>query len=98
MQTHCKRGHEFTDENVLPQSPTANGKRMCRACQRERDRAYQARRYHSTDPETHRKVSAKQLRGILRQRAKRSESRSPRPAIDLAFIDRIVLEETSGAL
>jgi hypothetical protein len=31
-KTHCKRGHEFTSENTRV---TANGNRVCRACQRE---------------------------------------------------------------
>jgi len=35
QQTHCARGHEFTEENthVLP-----SGERRCRACERERER------------------------------------------------------------
>lgn len=33
--THCKRGHEFTTDNVYV---TNAGKRHCRSCQRERDR------------------------------------------------------------
>jgi hypothetical protein len=35
-RTHCKRGHELTTKNTYE----INGKRRCRECQRERDRAY----------------------------------------------------------
>ena len=35
-QTHCKRGHEFTEANTYLNS----GQRFCRACGRERTRAY----------------------------------------------------------
>ena len=37
-QTHCKRGHEFTEENTYIQP--SNGKRSCRECNRIRDRKY----------------------------------------------------------
>lgn len=40
-KTHCKRGHEFTDDNVY-WSPS--GQRNCKACQRQREAAYKARR------------------------------------------------------
>lgn len=40
-QTHCKRGHEFTSENTY-HHPT--GHRFCRACGRERSRAYKQRK------------------------------------------------------
>jgi len=33
-QTHCKRGHEFTDENTK----LYNGRRICKECRRLRDR------------------------------------------------------------
>ena len=37
-QTHCQRGHEFTDDNTIRQS---NGKdRKCRTCNEERNRKY----------------------------------------------------------
>jgi hypothetical protein len=39
-QTHCKRGHEFTLDNT---SFNAKGGQVCRACQRERVRAYRQR-------------------------------------------------------
>lgn len=32
LKTHCKRGHEFTDENTYR---SANGKRQCRECKRQ---------------------------------------------------------------
>jgi hypothetical protein len=40
-QTHCKRGHEFTDENTRV---GPNGFRKCRACTREYARAARAAR------------------------------------------------------
>lgn len=39
-KTHCVNGHEFTPDNT---KPGANGSRVCRACHRERNRAYKAR-------------------------------------------------------
>lgn len=39
--THCKRGHEFTEENTY--IVKATGKRRCRECQRIRDRRRQPR-------------------------------------------------------
>lgn len=35
--THCKHGHEFTPENLLPPCPS-NDRRRCRECKRIRDR------------------------------------------------------------
>ena len=97
--THCKRGHEFTPENTLKQSNKANGTRLCRACQRERDRLYQLKRYHSTDPGTRRQITKKMAKVAFYKRAKRLEKpRSPRPPIDLAFIDRIIREELDGTV
>lgn len=40
-QTHCKRGHEFTDENTYRYP---HGARACRTCKREHDRRYDAGR------------------------------------------------------
>jgi hypothetical protein len=34
LKTHCKHGHEFTEENTR----YSNGERVCRACARARDR------------------------------------------------------------
>jgi len=52
-RTHCPRGHEYTDENTYHNPPNKshpNGQRVCRACQRERDRArYQRKRLASAD-------------------------------------------------
>lgn len=54
-QTHCKRGHEFTEENTIRK---ANGTRACRECRRAYDRgrhdaaywrAYRARRSRGQD-------------------------------------------------
>lgn len=39
-QTHCKRGHEFTDENTYIGT---RGTRMCRECGRAHARAHQAK-------------------------------------------------------
>lgn len=39
-QTHCKRGHEFTSENIYEPSP---GRRNCRTCRRLAGRRYVAR-------------------------------------------------------
>jgi hypothetical protein len=38
-KTCCKRGHEFTTENTR----VARGKRVCKACCRERQRSYRTR-------------------------------------------------------
>ena len=38
-KTHCKHGHEFTEENTR----VAGGKRLCRACGRERARRHRQR-------------------------------------------------------
>lgn len=40
LQTHCKRGHEFTPENTW----NHQGKRYCRQCKNERQRSYYARK------------------------------------------------------
>lgn len=37
VKTHCKRGHEFTPENTMPNGP---GGRGCRTCNRERAAAW----------------------------------------------------------
>lgn len=37
-QTHCKRGHEFTEENTYRRKDHRNGRRMCRQCGRDRQR------------------------------------------------------------
>ena len=42
-QTHCKRGHAFTDENTY----LWRGRRYCRECQRARDRRRGSRRVKS---------------------------------------------------
>lgn len=39
--THCPQGHEFTPDNTKRDS--RNGARRCRACHRERNRAYKQR-------------------------------------------------------
>lgn len=38
-RTHCPQGHEYSDENTWRE---ANGKRHCRACHRDRQRARRA--------------------------------------------------------
>lgn len=38
-RTHCKNGHEFTEENTFTQ--THNGSRGCRACRKDHGRRYQ---------------------------------------------------------
>lgn len=39
-QTHCKSGHEFNAVNTR----TSTGRRVCRACERDRGVAYRARK------------------------------------------------------
>lgn len=46
-QTHCKRGHEFTDENTK----NTRGRRECRACHRLRDAEYRERKTKATGAE-----------------------------------------------
>jgi len=38
-KTHCKHGHEYTPENTIWQAPSSNGKRNCRTCAKEWQRA-----------------------------------------------------------
>jgi len=46
-RTHCKNGHEFTEDNTWVE---ANGHRHCRACHRERSRAaYRKKKEHGQD-------------------------------------------------
>lgn len=46
--THCKNGHEFTDENTHIRA--IDGARICRACTRGRTNAYRAKeRYEAID-------------------------------------------------
>jgi hypothetical protein len=40
VKTHCLRGHEFDEENT--RHIARNGRRVCRACMRERCREYYA--------------------------------------------------------
>lgn len=40
-QTHCKHGHEFTEENTYF---AERGERVCRTCNRDRQRRYVARK------------------------------------------------------
>ena len=40
-RTHCKHGHELNEDNILVR---ANGSKICRTCQRERECASQRRR------------------------------------------------------
>lgn len=40
LQTHCKHGHEFTPENTRI---SAQGSRVCRACQNQWQKEYYAR-------------------------------------------------------
>lgn len=49
-KTHCKRGHEFTEENTY--FPPASGWRQCRACQRELQRARRQRAKNGLPPRT----------------------------------------------
>ena len=41
-KTHCKRGHEYTDENTY--RPPGKNERWCRTCQREHNRNFKAKR------------------------------------------------------
>lgn len=44
-RTHCPQGHEYTAENTYvsrPDKSAPNGRRHCRTCHRERDRARRA--------------------------------------------------------
>lgn len=40
----CKRGHEFTPENTYTYKNRPTPARLCRACARERNRKWKARR------------------------------------------------------
>ena len=41
LKTHCPKGHEYKDNNLLTRS---NGKRDCLTCHRERNRGWRARK------------------------------------------------------
>ncbi|MGI4871493.1 MAG: HNH endonuclease signature motif containing protein [Janthinobacterium lividum] len=59
--THCKRGHEFTPENIYP---TRNGLRICRKCCNLRDTT---RYYHSESRrEHHRNVVERRRAAIVK--------------------------------
>lgn len=52
-KTHCVNGHEYTPENTTVK--TRNGKRSCKACNRDRMRAvYRQRAAHSATSPTYR--------------------------------------------
>lgn len=42
-KTHCKRGHEFTPENII----VAGTGRRCRACRKQKESEYNARAYRA---------------------------------------------------
>lgn len=42
-RTHCIHGHELAGDNVLMVSGSKGMERRCRACNRRRNRQYQAR-------------------------------------------------------
>ena len=50
-QTHCKRGHEFTEENTVIKS---NGTRRCRTCHNDQQRD-RYRAVHGIKPEEYRR-------------------------------------------
>ncbi|MBV6425512.1 MAG: hypothetical protein NAOJABEB_03333 [Steroidobacteraceae bacterium] len=43
LQTHCKRGHELTEDNIY-RDPSHPNQRNCRICRRIRSREYKARK------------------------------------------------------
>lgn len=47
-KTHCKNGHEFTEDNLCWSIP---GTRHCRTCQNKRNSDYQKRVYASKSPQ-----------------------------------------------
>jgi Recombination endonuclease VII len=52
QQTHCKYGHEFTQENTYVRPKKGNsrgGKRMCRACRASRIKAWVAKNPERSD-------------------------------------------------
>lgn len=56
-------------------------------------------RYYSSDPETHRKVSAETVRGNLKRRQQSIDAKRanpPRPKLDIDFIDQIIEQELSN--
>ena len=63
--THCKQGHEFTEENTLV---TKRGHRSCRTCNREGDRK---RRHRYAETRRKWRTSPKGLEGNKRRNRKR---------------------------
>lgn len=47
LRTHCKKGHEFTEQNTLNAVSGGNFKRICRTCKSDLKRAYRARKRRS---------------------------------------------------
>lgn len=53
QKTHCINGHPFDEENTRWRPSTSGGgRRVCRACQRERSRAYAARKRAASQSKT----------------------------------------------
>lgn len=43
LKTHCKRGHEFTEDNTYRYERDGMAMRYCMACNRQRMREYRLR-------------------------------------------------------
>jgi hypothetical protein len=92
VRTHCKRGHEFTDENTIRMKTG----RACRACQQDKSRKHyeqkrdlvlarsreRYQRIMQEDPELHRKRSREAMRRFharRREAAKHCENAPSQP-------------------
>ena len=85
QRTHCKRGHEFTEENVYVY---ADGYRRCRVCRGQRKQ----------ESERHAAYNRRYIVGwqLKRRRQEIDDRLSSQPITPLGELVRNVIEEIGG--